>query len=107
RSGYRPIHDDASYARVARTLLLLGRYPGHHLPAGGWQESAYRPPGWPGALWATWRVTGDSVLAARVVEASIGAAVAVLVTLLAGQLFGPRPALAAGLLAAVSPLGLA
>lgn len=61
--GYRPLHDDASYARVARSLLTVGRYPIHHLPGGGWQEGAYRPPGWPGALWATWSVTGRSVLA--------------------------------------------
>src|SRR3954464_12179122 len=43
--GYRPIHDDASYARVARALMTLGRYPGHRLPAGGWPESADPPPG--------------------------------------------------------------
>ena len=105
--GYRPIHDDASYARVARTLLALGRYPGHHLPGGGWQISAYRPPGWPAALWATWSVAGRSLLAARLMEALVGAIAAVLVAVVAGQLFGARTSLAAGLLAAVSPLALA
>src|SRR4051794_28365748 len=105
--GYRPIHDDASYARVARALMTLGRYPGHRLPAGGWQESAYRPPGWPGALWATWSVTGRDLLDARLVEAAVGAAAAVLVAVLARRLFGGRAGLAAGLLAALSPLALA
>jgi 4-amino-4-deoxy-L-arabinose transferase-like glycosyltransferase len=105
--GYRPLHDDRSYARVARSLLILGRYPRHRLPSGGWQASAYRPPGWPGVLWATWRITGRSVLAGRLVEAVIGAAVAVLVAVVATQLFDARTGLAAGLLAAVSPLALA
>src|SRR3954447_12097720 len=81
--GYRPVHDDASYARVARTLLALGRYPGHHLPGGGWQVSASRPPGWPAALWATWDAVGTSVAAARVMEALIGALGAVLAAVLA------------------------
>ena len=105
--GYRPVHDDASYARVARALLIFGRYPRHRLPAGGWQAGAYRPPGWPGVLWATWRVTGRSLLAGRLVEAVIGAAAAVLVAVVATQLFDPRTGLAAGLLAAFSPLALA
>jgi 4-amino-4-deoxy-L-arabinose transferase-like glycosyltransferase len=105
--GYRPVHDDASYARVARALLIFGRYPRHQLPAGGWQAGAYRPPGWPGMLWATWRVAGRSLLAGRLVEAVIGAAAAVLVAIVATQLFDPRTGLAAGLLAAFSPLALA
>src|SRR3954451_9152749 len=105
--GYRPIHDDASYARVARTLLALGRYPGHHLPGGGWQVSAYRPPGWPAALWGTWGLLGTSVMSARVVDAAIGALGAVLVAVLAGQVFDGAAALGAGIVAAVSPLAVA
>src|SRR5204862_472046 len=54
-AGYRPHHDDASYARVARWLLLAGHYPGHHLPGGGWQAGSYRPPGWPLVV-APWAV---------------------------------------------------
>src|SRR3954447_20105310 len=105
--GYRPVHDDASYLRVARTLLMLGRYPRHPLPRGGGQQSAYRPPAWPGLLWATWRVAGESILASRVAEAAVGAVVAVLVAVVADQLFGARESCAAGLLAAASPLALA
>src|SRR5947208_298985 len=105
--GYRPIHDDASYARVAQTLLFLGRYPGHHVPGGGWQVSAYRPPGWPAALWGTWEVLGRSVGNARVVEAVIGAVGAMLVAVVAAQVFDRAVALAAGVVAALSPLGLA
>ena len=105
--GYRPIHDDASYARVAQTLLFLGRYPGHHLPGGGWEVSAYRPPGWPAALWGTWELLGRSLGDARVVEAAIGAAGAVLVAVVAGQVFDGAAAFAAGVVAALSPLALA
>src|SRR3954451_20533815 len=105
--GYRPIHDDASYARVAATLLALGRYPGHHLPGGGWQVSAYRPPGWPAALWATWELLGTSVVGARVLEAGVGAIGAVLVAVLSDQIFDGAAALGAGVLAALSPLALA
>ena len=105
--GYRPHHDDASYVRVAHSLLVLGRYPGHHLPGGGWQPSAYRPPGWPVAILAAWHVVRDDLLAARLVAAAFGAAAAVLTATLAGRLFGPRAALATGVLAALSPLAVA
>ena len=105
--GYRPIHDDAAYTRVARSLLSVGHYPGHPIPGGGFQVSAYRPPGWPGVLYATWQAIGFNVTAARVVLALIGAVAAVLVAVLAGQLFGRRAALAAGILAALSPLAIA
>jgi 4-amino-4-deoxy-L-arabinose transferase-like glycosyltransferase len=106
-SSYRPRHDDASYVRVARSLLELGRYPGHRLPGGGWQVSAYRPPGWPAALWATFRVAGVDIAAARVVTAAVGAVAVVLVAMLAGRLFGARAEIAAGVLGALSPLALA
>ena len=106
--GYRPRHDDASYVRVAHSLLALGRYPGHHLPGGGWQQSAYRPPGWPVALAAVWHLVGvDDLLAARALAAVLGAAAVVLTATLAGRLFGPRAAVATGVLAALSPLAVA
>jgi 4-amino-4-deoxy-L-arabinose transferase-like glycosyltransferase len=105
--GYRPQHDDASYVRVARTLLLLGRYPAHHVPGGGMQVSAYRPPGWPAALWAVFRTVGTDVVAARMLAALLGAAAVVLMALLAEQLFGARAGVATGLVGALSPLALA
>ena len=106
--GYRPRHDDASYVRVAHSLLALGRYPGHHLPGGGWQQSAYRPPGWPVALAAVWHLVGvDDLLAARALAAVLGAAAVVLTATLAGRLFAPRAAVATGVLAALSPLAVA
>jgi 4-amino-4-deoxy-L-arabinose transferase-like glycosyltransferase len=102
--GYRPIHDDASYARDALSLLRAGRYPMHRLPHGALQVSAYRPPGWPLALWGLWRVTGPSVPAARVLLAALGAAAAVLAALLARRLWSRREGLAAGALVACCPL---
>ena len=105
--SYRPQHDDASYVRVARWLLERGHYPGHHLPGGGWQASAYRPPGWPAALYATFRVVGQDVLAARGVTAVLGAVAVVLIAVLAERLFGPAAGVAAGVLGALSPLAVA
>jgi 4-amino-4-deoxy-L-arabinose transferase-like glycosyltransferase len=105
--GYRPVHDDASYARVARSLLTAGHYPGHPVPGGGWQVSAYRPPGWPVMLTALWRTFGTTVTGARVAEAAIGACAAVLVAVLARQAFGGGAMLPAGLVAALSPLAIA
>ena len=105
--GYRPIHDDASYARVARWLLVAGHYPGHDVPGGGWQISAYRPPGWPATLWGAWELLGSGLTGVRVVEAVVGALVAVLVAALAGEVFGAAAALGAGVVAALSPLALA
>jgi 4-amino-4-deoxy-L-arabinose transferase-like glycosyltransferase len=105
--GYRPLHDDRSYTRVARSLLALGHYPGHTVPGGGWQVSAYRPPGWPVALTALWKVLGTTLTGARVMEAAIGAVAAVLVAVLAQQTFGEGAGLAAGILAALSPLAIA
>jgi dolichyl-phosphate-mannose-protein mannosyltransferase len=105
--GYRPLHDDASYVRVARTLLLLGRYPAHHVPGGGWQVSAYRPPGWPAALWAVFSTVGTDVVAARVLAAVLGAVAVVLMALLAEQLFGRGAGVATGVVGALSPLALA
>jgi len=102
--GYRPIHDDASYARDALSLLRAGRYPMHRLPHGALQVSAYRPPGWPLALWGLWRVTGPSVPAARVLLAALGAVAAVLAALLARRLWSRREGLAAGALVACCPL---
>src|SRR4051812_38347745 len=91
--GYRPIHDDASYARVAATLLALGRYPGHHLPGGGWQVSAFRPAGWAGALGAAWEVLGSGGGGPRLLEGGVGAVGAVVVAVLRGQIFDGAAAL--------------
>jgi 4-amino-4-deoxy-L-arabinose transferase-like glycosyltransferase len=105
--GYVPIHDDAAYARVARSLLDHGGYPAHRLPDGTLQPSSYRPPGWPATLTGLWALTGPSVVAARVLLAVLGTAVCGLVVLVARRLVGNRAALVAGVLTAVSPLLLA
>ena len=104
---YQPVHDDLSYLQVAQSMLNFGSYPYHRLPNGAFELSAYRPPGWPATLWGTWHLFGDTVSSARVVEALIGAVGAVLVTVVAGQVFGRRASLGAGVVAALSPLALA
>lgn len=102
--GYRPIHDDAAYLRHAASLLTSGRYPGHLVAAVGWQPSTYRPPGWPMALFALWRMVAPSVLAGRLLLIVLGAGMCVCAAAVAGHLWGRREALAAGLLLAVNPL---
>lgn len=106
-SGYRPIHDDAAYARTAVSLLRWHRYPMHVVPHVGWQASAYRPPGWPMVLAALWSVTGVNVTVARGLLVVLGASVCVLGAVVGAQLGGRRVGLTAGLLLAFDPLLLA
>lgn len=106
-AGYAPRHDDRSYARVARSLLLLGRYPILHVAHVGWLPSAYRPPGWPFTLAALWAATGIHVAAGRVALVALGVASSLLGAGIGRRIGGPRAGLAAGLLLAVDPLLLA
>jgi 4-amino-4-deoxy-L-arabinose transferase-like glycosyltransferase len=105
-ASYVPIHDDASYARVARALVLLGRFPMVH-DAHGWIASSYRPPGWPLALAGLWSVTGIDVDSARLLLVGLGVATAIVGALLARRLAGPTAGIAAGALLALNPLLLA
>jgi len=100
---YRPIHDDASYARTALWLLNTGHYPFHRLPGGLLQQSAYRPPGWPYLLAAIWSVTGVGVAVARAALVVLGVGGAVLVFAVGRELLTPAEARVAGLLCAVCP----
>jgi 4-amino-4-deoxy-L-arabinose transferase-like glycosyltransferase len=102
-TGYVPMHDDASYTRVARSLLATGSYPVHRLPGGVLEVSTYRPPGWPGTLAGLWEVTGPSVFAARLLLVGVGIAGCLAVWHIGARLFDRRTALAAGLIAAVTP----
>jgi 4-amino-4-deoxy-L-arabinose transferase-like glycosyltransferase len=94
--------DPADYDLHARTIADTGGYPGSHFTTAG-GPSAVRPPGFTYLLGAVYAVTGDSVTAGRVTQALLGAAAAVLVALIALELFGRRPAIVAGLLTAVFP----
>jgi 4-amino-4-deoxy-L-arabinose transferase-like glycosyltransferase len=106
-AGYHPQHDDRSYFRVARSLVLLGRYPILHVAHVGWLPSAYRPPGWPLVLAGVWSVTGISVTAGRIALLVLGVAACVLGAQIARRLAGDRAGLVAGLVLAVDPLLLA
>ena len=94
--------DPMDYDRHARTIAATGHYPGTTTaaPEG---PSAIRPPAFPYLLGAVYAVTGDSIVAGRVLQAVLGALIAVLVALVALELFGRGPALVAGLLTAVFP----
>lgn len=106
-AGYRPRVDDASYARVARALITLGRYPQVHAAHVGWIASAYRPPGWPFTLAGLWSLTGFDVQAARLLLAALGVAVVLVGAHLARRVAGPIAGVVAGALLALDPLLLA
>jgi 4-amino-4-deoxy-L-arabinose transferase-like glycosyltransferase len=100
--SYAPRHDDHAYLMHAVALVQTHAYPvfhhhGHDLP------TAYRAPGFPAMLAATHVLLGDDLSSARLVQVLVGAAIVVLVGVLALQVWGPRTALVAAALAAVSP----
>ena len=96
--------DPFDYDRLGR-LLAAGKGFGTSVlsPSGG--PTAFRPPAYPLFLGAVYRVTGNSILAARLAQAVLGAVSVVLLWLLARRLFGRRSAyLAAGLFAVYPPV---
>jgi len=100
---YRPHHDDHSYLMHALALVRTHAYPvfhfdGHPVP------TAYRAPGLPFALAAVHLLGGGGLDAQRALQVVAGTAVVVLVAVVARQVWGPRTALVAGALAAVSPV---
>ncbi len=104
--GYRPIHDDHSYATIARSLLSTGGYPLHHV-AGGMEPSTYRPPGWPVFLASLWGIAGAGLPVARVALVVLGTVTCVLAAHVTRRLAGDAAGLAAGLVLALDPLLLA
>ncbi|MBI3564113.1 MAG: glycosyltransferase family 39 protein, partial [Elusimicrobia bacterium] len=95
-------HDEAAHAVVAARWVLPGLRPNEAgwLP---WMQSSYM-----GALksWffaPVFAVLGVSLDSMRAVTLGFGAAAAAGAALLAGELYGPEAALAAGLLAAADP----
>jgi 4-amino-4-deoxy-L-arabinose transferase-like glycosyltransferase len=94
--------DPADYDRHARSIAGGLDYPESIVaPAGG--PTAIRPPGFPLLLAAVYRLSGDSVVAGRVLQALLGAIVVVLIALIGRRLFGEAVGLVAGVLAAVLP----
>jgi 4-amino-4-deoxy-L-arabinose transferase-like glycosyltransferase len=100
---YRPQHDDHSYLMHALALAQDHAYPVFH--AGGrLVPTAYRAPGFPVMLAVAHRGLDGTLAADRVAQVLAGAAIPLLVWWVGRQIWGPRTALAAGLLAAVSPV---
>ena len=94
----QPLFPDADeYRRMARHVRA-GRGP---ILAHGC--AVPRMPGYPVFLAGLWAVTGESLLAVRLVQAAFGAATVWLVALLARELFGEPEALAAAAVAAAYP----
>jgi 4-amino-4-deoxy-L-arabinose transferase-like glycosyltransferase len=100
-----PQTDSAAYDRTAVSLAQHGRFPASDFTAG---PAAFRPPAFPLALAAVYKVVGVSSAstrweAGRLLEAVLGAAAVALVAVIALRLWGRRAGLLAGLIAAVYP----
>src|SRR5437868_6743997 len=94
--------DPSDYARHARSIAAGHGYPPSQVaPHGG--PSAIRPPAYPVLVAAVFRLTGNSVTAARVAQAFVGTAVVALIGLIALEFWSVPVALVATALAAVFP----
>src|SRR3954447_13768925 len=94
--------DPADYARHARSISAGHGYPSSAVVrAAG--ATAIRPPAYPYLLAGVYKISGGSVLAGRVAQAAIGAAIVGVIALVALELFGPTTAVVAGALAAIFP----
>ncbi len=105
---FRPETDAADYDREGFSLAEHGRFPASLLvPTGG--PTAFRPPLFPLALAATYRLTGPPASprarwrTGRLMQAGLGAAAVLLLALIALRLWGEAVALGLGGLAAVYP----
>lgn len=94
--------DSADYVRLA-SLLAHGHGFGDTVLAAGGGPTAFRAPGYPLFLGAVFRLTGDSLTAARLLQAGLGALTAALIGIVAWQLWGRRAGIVAAALAAVYP----
>ena len=91
--------DDAGYYDFFAVSIKDGQ--GYVLPDGS--PTAFWPVGYPGALAALYTVFGHSLVAAKLLNALLGAATAGLVYLLARRWFGAWQATAAGMIYAAFP----
>jgi 4-amino-4-deoxy-L-arabinose transferase-like glycosyltransferase len=98
-----PIRNDAAdYNRLGR-LLAAGHGFGTSALAAAGGPTTFRAPLYPWFLAAVYRLTGDSVIAARCVEAALGVVTVGLVALIADLVWGRRVAWVAAAIAAVLP----
>ncbi len=97
RSG--PLHGDAaSYDQIVRSLLAGGGYAGE-----SGQPTAFWPPLYPFFLTGVYSVFGYHLLAARLVQAFLGAITVATTSLVAGEISGRRVGTIAGLGMALYP----
>src|SRR5690242_7855613 len=68
--NYVPRNDAADFSRYAVSIADAHKLPGSLLPSGG--PTAYRPPVYPLFLSAVYKVSGNSVTAARLAQAVVG-----------------------------------
>jgi 4-amino-4-deoxy-L-arabinose transferase-like glycosyltransferase len=106
-SDYRPATDSVDFDRHAVSIARFGSYPSSVVAPGG-GPTAFRPPGYPLALAAVYRVVGTGDAKARwraglVLQALLGTLVVALLALVATRLWGPRAGVASGALAAAYP----
>lgn len=105
--GYVPHTDAADYDRIAAALAQHGSFPSSVLaPAGG--PTALRPPLFPLALAAVYKLVGVGSAATRweagrLFEAVLGAVTVTLVCLIAQRLWGRRAAVVSGALGVFYP----
>jgi surface polysaccharide O-acyltransferase-like enzyme len=100
--GMRLVNDPADYFRLA-VSIAHGHGFGQTVVAPGGGPTAFRPPLYPLALGAFFKVFGVSVTGARVAQALLGTLTVALVGVLVRQLWGRRTALVAMAIAAVYP----
>jgi 4-amino-4-deoxy-L-arabinose transferase-like glycosyltransferase len=92
-------HDAREYHALATGLVETGHYS---KPDGS--PTAFWPPGYPLFLALVYMILGPSVMAARVIQALIGAATCPLIYLVGVRLVGRKPAMLAAIIAAGYPL---
>jgi 4-amino-4-deoxy-L-arabinose transferase-like glycosyltransferase len=100
-----PVTDAADYDRIAVSLVGKGHFPDSVLVPG---PTALRPPLFPYALAAIYRVVGIGSTATRweagrLLEAALGAVTVLLIGLIALRIWGRRSALISSAIAAVYP----
>jgi len=100
--GYRPTNDAFEYDYYARSVAAGEGYgrSGYLLQGG---PAAVRGPGYPYLLAGVYAVSGNSITAARVLNAVLGALSVLLVYLIAKRVWGRRTGLVAAALAAAFP----
>jgi 4-amino-4-deoxy-L-arabinose transferase-like glycosyltransferase len=88
--------DSVDYSAAVKNLLATG----------GFGESYRRPPIYPLFLAGIYALFGEKILAVRLVEALMGACLAVIIASVASRIVGERTAALAGLLWSIYPTGI-